>query len=137
MDDGGGDGTEESSVVASTFLSDARAAVDAELAQVDALLHQAGVSASAAELLPPMPTVNETSAGLATGAPPWSESDVSALYDRALEVYGVHANAEATQAKVRAIHERVQARRAALQHQGQGELPLPAAPVTPTPPPGS
>ena len=94
--------------VPSTFLSGAKAAIAAELAQVDSLLEHAGTPDLATQLPPPPPAAEVSSQ-------PDIALDPAALYNKALEAYGVNKDVESTQAKVRAIHERVRARREELQ----------------------
>ncbi|KOO31015.1 leucine-rich repeat-containing protein 46 [Chrysochromulina tobinii] len=91
-----------------------------ELAQVDALLEKAGLPPSVA-LLPTMPIAPsraalEDVAAVAAAA----AMDPSALYERALELYGVNADADATRSKMKAISERTQARMAELRQQSVG-----------------
>ncbi len=99
---------ESDEVVPSRYLSSAKAAVDAELAEVDALLEQAGLP-SANALLP---------SDASDAAEPVS-IDADALYERALEELGVNAETEATRAKLRAARKRVSERREAL-----GPMPM-------------
>jgi len=94
--------------VPSMFLSGAKAAIAAELAQVDSLLEHAGSPDLTTQLPPPPPAAEVSSE-------PDIASDPAALYNKALEAYGVNKDVESTQAKVRAIHERVRARREELQ----------------------
>ena len=54
--------------------------------------------------------------------------DPSALYERALELYGVNADADATRSKMKAISERTQARLAELRQQSALMPPMQKSP---------
>ena len=84
------------------------------IAEVDELLRKAGV-ADAASLHSALPTDGDTEAAPAEGGA--DPTDADALYERALELYGVNADAEAVQAKMQGIRERTKARRAEMQGQ--------------------
>ena len=119
---------EEENIAPSAYLRGAKAAVDSQLAQVDALLEKAGLPPSVA-LLPTMPiapsrAVLEDVATVAAAA----AMDPSALYERALELYGVNADADATRSKMKAISERTQARLAELRQQSALMPPMQKSP---------
>ena len=119
---------EEENIAPSAYLRGAKAAVDSQLAQVDALLEKAGLPPSVA-LLPTMPIAPsraalEDVAAVAAAA----AMDPSALYERALELYGVNADADATRSKMKAISERTQARMAELRQQSALMPPMQKSP---------
>ena len=129
-------------------LEGARAQVEAQLAQVDALLMQSGYDINAAEEqqqsggLPASPSaarvqaqVEELEVQLSQTLEPKAAENTAvpgdgsdgepldpvALYSKALEMYGVNADVQATQDKISAIKGRMQERRrefAALQEMG-------------------
>ena len=112
----------------SIAVESALAQVDSQLAQVDALLEMAGLPPSVA-LLPTMPIAPsraalEDVAAVAAAA----AMDPSALYERALELYGVNADADATRSKMKAISERTQARMAELRQQSALMPPMQKSP---------
>jgi len=112
----------------SIAVESALAQVDSQLAQVDALLEKAGLPPSVA-LLPTMPIAPsraalEDVAAVAAAA----AMDPSALYERALELYGVNADADATRSKMKAISERTQARMAELRQQSALMPPMQKSP---------
>ena len=119
---------EEENIAPSAYLRGAKAAVDSQLAQVDALLEKAGLPPSVA-LLPTMPIAPsraalEDVAAVAAAA----AMDPSELYERALELYGVNADADATRSKMKAISERTQARMAELRQQSALMPPMQKSP---------
>ena len=89
----------------SQYLSSAKAAVEAELAAVDAQLEKAGHS--------PSRSARPASVSEAPGAAAEDDIDAAALYSRALEELGANAETEAMRAKVRAVRRRAQQRREA------------------------
>ena len=112
----------------SIAVESALAQVDSQLAQVDALLEKAGLPPSVA-LLPTMPIAPsraalEDVAAVAAAA----AMDPSELYERALELYGVNADADATRSKMKAISERTQARMAELRQQSALMPPMQKSP---------
>jgi hypothetical protein len=116
---------EEENIAPSAYLRGAKAAVDSQLAQVDALLEKAGLPPSVA-LLPTMPIAPSRAALEDVAAV--AAMDPSALYERALELYGVNADADATRSKMKAISERTQARMAELRQQSALMPPMQKSP---------
>jgi tetratricopeptide (TPR) repeat protein len=72
---------------------------------------------------------NATRRAMALTAQEWGAIDASiALYERALELYGVNADADATRSKMKAISERTQARMAELRQQSALMPPMQKSP---------
>ena len=82
-----------------SYLSGAKAQVDAQLAAVDKLLVESGYEVGT------QPATDEEGGGGAL------DNDPGALYNRALEMYGVNADATSTQEKIAAIKQRAEERR--------------------------
>ena len=108
-------------MASSSYLSGARAHVEQQLAQVDALLAQSGYDLKS-PAPPPRPRSGRNAGAAGAEASPSSGAvtaggaaeevmDTGALYKKALELYGVNANVQSTQDKIRAIQERTRQRR--------------------------
>ena len=112
---GGGEAAEEEVAVGS-YLSSAKARVAAQLAQVDALLEQSGYH-EGSPVRRPVPVPPSPTRGSAAAAKDASARDGTAaldpteLYGRALDAYGINADVQVTQEKLRAIRERTAERR--------------------------
>ena len=123
------------------YLSGAKAHVEAQLAEVDALLSKSGYDLTS-PAAPRLPGAEASGSGSSGGGAPKAGGggssdgasthregevqyeDTQALYRRALQLYGVEDRAKATRDKVQAMQERSRERRREMTAQLEGSLPL-------------